>query len=245
MKYILTLTLLISFGALSSIQAQQRSLSQPGLQHFIIQYGDVLELTDQQKSELLLLQADRRSTMQNDRQRGSMTGQRSRMTRQQPDVRGQQRGALRSNSDRNQRGRSVQNARLSEHRAAISDVLTADQLVKLHEIRVEQIEERSDLLKLRNRTLVENSITDTQKAEEVINSLNRMVEIQKKSQLIRLENQGEADPEKMVEYVAEIRSIQNELMDIMTVAEYQSLRPVFASGMQRHRAEGRRVYRNR
>lgn len=245
MKFILTLLLLFSFGALSSLNAQQRSPAQPGVQQFILQYGDILELTDQQKSELLMVQADRRSAMQSDRQRGSMTGQRGRMDRQRPAVRGQQRGALRSNTDRSRRDRPARSERRGESIDAISDILTNDQQAKLHEVRVERIEARAELLKLQNRTMVEKSISDTQKAEEVTGLLNQIVEIQKDSQLYRLENRGDGDREKMVENVAEIRSIQDELKSKITVAEYQSLRPVFTMGQQRQRSEGRGVQRNR
>jgi len=245
MKFIVTLLLLFSFGVLSSLNAQQRSPAQPGAQQFILQYGDILELTDQQKSELLMVQADRRSAIQSDRQRGNMTGQRGRMDRQRPAVRGQQRGALRSDNDRSRRDRPARAERRGESIEAFADILTTDQQIKLHEVRVERIEARAELLKLRNKTLVEKSISDTRKAEEVTGMLNRMVEIQKESQLNRFENRGDTDREKMVENVTEIRSIQDELKSKITVAEYQSLRPVFTMGQQRQRSEGRGVQRNR
>lgn len=228
MKVFLTLLLLLSMGSYSTLNAQQqsRSSTQPGIQQFIIQYGDALELTDQQKSELLSLQADLRSEMQSERPRG-------RMGQQQRAVRGQQRGMMRSDSNRNRPGRFNRAELRSEHRDAMMDILTDEQKAKLHEIQVERVESQSELLMLRNRTLVDSTISDSDKAEEVIALLNRITEIHKENQLQRIENAGEIDSEKMVENVAEIRSIQDELMSTITVAEYRKLRPAFANGRQR------------
>lgn len=100
MKLIVTI-LLLSLGIFSSMNAHQqnRSIAQSGVQNFILQYGDALELTDQQKSELLTLQMDRRSAMQSERQRGRMGQEQRGALAQQRGVRGQQRGSMRSDSD--------------------------------------------------------------------------------------------------------------------------------------------------
>lgn len=239
MKLILTSILLISLGFFSSMNAQQlnRSNAQSGVQNFIIQYGETLELTDQQKSELLTLQAERRSEMQNDRQKG-------RMGQQQRAVRGQQRGMMRSGSEINRRDRSNRAELRSEHREAMMDILTDEQISKLQAFQTERVEERFELLTLRNRTLVESTITDRDKAEEVIGLLNRISEIQKENQLQRVNNAGEMDSEMFVENVTEIRSIQDELMSKITVAEYRTLRPAFANG-QRQRPGVRGMQRSR
>lgn len=237
MKIILTLLLLLTLGFFSSMNAQQpnRSFAQSGVQHFIIQYGDALNLTVQQKSELLTLQADQRSAMQSQRQS-------SRMGQHQRAFRGQQRGAMRFNSDRNRIDRSILAERRSDHRDAIMDILTDEQKVKLNEIQAENAESRSEVLMLRNRTLVESAITDSDRAEEVIGMLNRISEIQIENQMQRIENAGEIDSEKMVENVTEIRSIQDEMMSKITVEEYRSLRPAIANGRQRF--VGRGMQRN-
>lgn len=239
MKIILTLLLLISLGFFSSMNAQQlnRSNPQPGIQNFIIQFGETLELTDQQKSELLTLQADRRSEVQSDRQGRSM-GQ------QQRAVRGQQRGMTRSDSGINRPDRSNRAELWIEHREAMMDILTDEQKAKFQEIQTERVEDRSEVIMLRNRTLVESTITDSDRAEEVIGMLNKIAEIQKENQLQRIENVGEIDSEKFVENVTEIRSIQDELMSKITAAEYRTLRPAFASG-QRQRPGVQGVQRNR
>jgi hypothetical protein len=248
MKLIATLLLIFTVGSFSSINAQQqnRSSVQPGLQHFIIQYGEALELTDQQKTELLSLRAERRSVMQNDSQKGRMTQQnRSRMNQQQRSVRGQQRGMMRSDSDQNRPDRPDRAELRMEQRDAIMEILTDEQETKLHEIRVENIENRSELLLLRNRTLVEKSVSDSEKAEEVIVLLNRITDIQKETQLQQLENAGEINDEKRLENVTEIRSIHDQLMNKITVAEYRALRPALATGQQRQRSDGRGMPRNR
>jgi len=256
MKLIATLLLLFTLGSFSSINAQQqnRSSVQPGLQHFIIQYGEALELTDQQKTELLTLRAERRSAMQNDRQNGRMSQQqrgrmtqqnRGQMNQQQRGVRGQQRGMIRSDSAQTRPDRPDRAELRMEQRDAIMEILTDEQETKLHEIRVENIENRSELLLLRNRTLVEKSVSDSEKAEEVIVLLNRITDIQKETQLQQLENAGEINDEKRLENVTEIRSIHDQLMNKITVAEYRALRPALASGQQRQRSDGRGMPRNR
>ena len=226
-------------------QQQNRSIAQSGVQNFILQYGDALELTDQQKSELLTLQIDRRSAMQSERQRGRMGQEQRGALAQQRGVRGQQRGSMRSDSDSERRDRSIRADRRSEHRDAILDILTDDQKTKFYELRAERIENRTEVLRLRNRTLVESTISDDSKAEEVLGMLNRITDIQKENQLDRIENAGEMDREKMVENVTEIRSIQDELMSMITVTEYRALRPALVAGQQRQRPGGRGVQRNR
>tara|TARA_R100001143_G_scaffold37173_1_gene34690 strand:- start:35778 stop:36509 length:732 start_codon:yes stop_codon:yes gene_type:complete len=239
MKTFLTILLLFSLGAYSSMNAQpNRVNAQPGVQNFIVQYGDVLELTDQQKSELLTLQADRRSAMQSGRQSG-------RMGQQQRAVRGQQKGVMRPNSNINRLDRSNFAALRSEHRNAMMDILTDEQKAKLLDIQRERVENRSEVRMLQNRTLVERTISDSDKAEEVIDLLNRITEIQKENQLHRIENSGEPDREMMVENVTEIRSIQDELMSKITVTEYRTLRPAFANGRQRSAGRGMGIQRNR
>lgn len=238
MKLILTLFLLLTLGTYSSMNAQQnRANAQPGVHNFIIQYGDALELTDQQKTELLTLQADRRSAMQSDRQRG-------RLGQQQRAVRGQQRGTMRFNTDRNRRDRPNRAEFRSEHREAMMEILTDEQKSALLDIQTERVENRSEVLMLQNRTLVENTITDSDKAEEVIGLLNRITEIRKENQLHRIENSGEIDREMMLENVTEIRSIQDELMSKITVAEYRTLRPAFSNGRQRSEGRGMGMQRN-
>lgn len=215
-----------------------RSSAQPGVQNFILQYGDALELTDQQKSELITLQIEQRSAMQSERQKG-------RMGQQQKAKRGQQRGAMRSDSGRNRLNQSNRAELRSEHREAMMNILTDEQKEKLNEIQADRVENRSEVLILRNKILVESSVSDSDKAEEVIGLLNRITEIQKENQLYRIENRGETDREKMVENVAEIRSIQDELKSKITIDEYQLLRPALANGPQRSEGRGMRLQRNR
>lgn len=215
-----------------------RSSAQPGVQNFILQYGDALELTDQQKSELITLQIEQRSAMQSERQKG-------RMGQQQKAKRGQQRGAMRSDSGRNRLNQSNRAELRSEHREAMMNILTDEQKEKLNEIQADRVENRSEVLMLRNKILVESSVSDSDKAEEVIGLLNRITEIQKENQLYRIENRGETDREKMVENVAEIRSIQDELKSKITIDEYQLLRPALANGPQRSEGRGMRLQRNR
>lgn len=250
-----------------SAQQLNRANAQPGVQNFIIQYGDALDLTDQQKTELLTLQIDRRSEMQvgrrsavqierrsemqvdrrsavqSERQNGRVGQQQRAVRGQQREIDGQQRGAIRFDSNNNRPGRSNRAEIRIDHRAAIMDILTDQQKAKLYELQAERVESRTEVLRLRNRILVESTITDGNKAEEVIGLLNRITEIQKENQLQGIENTGDIDREKIVENVTEIRSIQDELMSKITVAEYRTLRPAFAIG-QRQRPGGWGTQRN-
>lgn len=266
MKSILTLILIFFWGSLTSLNAQQlyRAASAPGVQNFIIQYGDLLELTDQQKAELLTLQADRRATMRSDRQRGSMTGRQGRVGQQQRSVRGQQRsvwgqqrsvwgqqrGNMPSVSERGAlQNRSVQFELRRDNLGAIRTILSDEQISKLQDLRAERIESRHELRMLSNKTIVESAISDSEKAGEVIGLLNRISEIQKENQVLRFGYDDEIDRDKMLENVAKIRSIQDELQNKITVAEYRSLRPVMSMGRagfagQRQRAAGRGLLRN-
>ncbi|MEX0944520.1 MAG: Spy/CpxP family protein refolding chaperone [Balneolaceae bacterium] len=238
MKVILTLNLLFFWGFLSSVNAQiqNRSAYLPGVQQIIMQHGDELNLTEQQKTDLIALQIERRSEFQRPGIRGN--GSRGQMTGQRRD--NNRRGNVRDNRRDGSQGlfraeRSMQvnrSERMIEHQEAIREILTDQQISQLQSIRLERIEQQHEFRSLRNRTIVTNAEIDENKVDEVIAKLNQISEHQKNMQIQRLENEGEVDAEEMQQNMDEIRTIHEDLRNLLTVSEYQSLRPGLMAGQR-------------
>ena len=239
MKFVLILTLLLLWGSNSSLNAQNqnRSAFMPGVQQIITQYGDELNLSDQQKSDLIALQVERRAEWQRpgvrgDRQRGQMTGQR-RSTGQRGSVRGDRR------SDRQgARGAGFERGdiearweRSANYHEDILEILTDSQIAQLKSIRLERIENLYEYRALRHDAMIERAELDGEKAAEVSSKLNRINELHKRMQIQRMENPDQFESEALQQVMDEIRTIHEELRSTLTVTEYQNLQPGFRAGV--------------
>ena len=256
MKFVFILTLLLLWGSSSSLNAQNQNQSghMPGVQQIITQYGDELNLTDQQKADMITLQIERRSEWQRpgvrgDRQRGQMTGQR-RSTGQRGTVRGDRR------SDRQgARGTGFERSdietrwdRSADYRIEILEILTDAQIAQLKSIRMDRIESQYEFRSMRHNAMIERAELDSGKAAEVTSKLNRINELQKRMQIQRMENPDQLDSEALLQVMDEIRTIHEELRSTLTVTEYQKLQPGFRSGVGqrgRQQASGRMFMQRR
>lgn len=235
MKTILTLIILFLWGSTSSLNAQNqnRSATIPGVQQLITQYSDQLNLTDQQKADLVELQTERRANWRLDgvrgvNRRGQMSGQR-RGFNQRGMVRGDRRsgrqgarGAGIAGGDLETRWESY-----AEYQDEIRDILTSEQIEQLKSIRLDRIENQYEFRALRHNAMIERAELDSEKAAEVSAALNRINELQKEMQVQRVENPEEFDREAMLQVMDEIRNIHVDLRNTLTVAEYQQLQPGF------------------
>lgn len=208
----------------------------PGVQQIITQYGDQLNLTDQQKTDLITIQMERRAEWQRpgvrgDRQRGQMTGQRRSSG---------QRGT--AGSDRRSGRQGFQAAgldrsdiearwdRISEYNEEVLDILTESQISQLKEIQLDKIESQYEFRALRHDAMIERAELDSEKAADVAAKLNRINELQKRMHIQRIQNTDPVDSDAMIQVMDEIRTIHEELRSTLTVSEYQNLQPGFRSG---------------
>lgn len=248
MKTILTFLVLFLWGTCSSLNAQNqyRSAMIPGVQQIITLYGDELNLTDQQKADLVTLHSELRSE------------------RQRPGVRGnwQQRGFNQRGYVRSDRRSGRQGIRGSgietrwelytDHQNAIREILTDTQIEQLKNIRLDRIENQHEFRTLRHNAMIERAELDSDKAAEVATGLNRISELQKEMQVQRLENPEGFDRDALQQIMDEIRTIHEELRSTLTVAEYQKLWPGMRAGIgisqrgtQRSSASGRMFMQRR
>ncbi len=250
MKTILTFLVLFLWGSTSSLNAQNqyRSVMAPGVQQIITQYGDQLNLTDQQKTDLIALQTEMRSDWQRPGVRGD---------RRQRDF--NQRGNIRSDRRSGRqgiRGSDIESRweRYADHQEAIRDILTDTQIEQLKNIRLNRIESQHEFRTLRHRAMIEQAELNSDKAAEVAAGLNRISELHKEIQIQRVENPEGFDREAMQQVMDEIRTIHEELRNTLTVAEYQKLRPgmragfgtgISQRGTQRSAASGRMFMQRR
>ena len=240
MKTLITFIILFFWGSLASADAQfnqNRSTGAPGVHHLIIQHGDQLNLTAEQKEQLIALQLERRSDLQ-------------RTTRRDARVRGDVRTQRRSTGQlQSTRGtRQYRSDRFAGYSESIYEILTDEQISELQTIRSQNAERQHELRTLRNQLLVERAELDADKAAETLELLNQISEQRKQMQVKRIENPDEKNIEAIRENLNEIRTIHDTLRNRLTVAEYEALMPVMRMGRQfdrSHRASGRTMMRRR
>jgi hypothetical protein len=226
MRKFSTILVICILGLFTMAQAQaQRGFGEgnPGIQKIIIDYGERLNLTDEQKNELIANSLEQRSNMQR---------QHMRRGQQQSAWRGNNRGGgsrqqgvqrqkrVERGDQGNRSGRATQRGERSN---VLQDVLTEDQLAILREIRTENIEKQHEFRMIRNQAVVEKAGIDEDKTARVIEILNFRDEIMKNMQIQRVENPGSQNRESMRESAQRIRDSQNELKNLLTAAEYEGL----------------------
>lgn len=256
MKFVFTLTLLLLWGISSSLNAQNQNRSGllPGVQQIITQYGDELNLTDQQKNELIALQLEQRAEWQrpgvrSERQGGQLTGQR-RSTGQRGAVRGDRRSGR-----QDIRGLGIERSnfenrweRLTDYHEGILEILTDRQVDQLKGLRMDRIESQYEFRALRHNAIIERAELDPDKTAEVRTKLNRINELLKRAHIQRIENPDQFESEVMKQVMDEIRNIHEDLRNTLTVAEYQRLQPEFRAGTGlrgSQRPTGRMINRQR
>lgn len=240
MKTVITFIILFFWGSLASADAQfnqNRSAGAPGVHHLIIQHGDQLNLTAEQKEQLIALQVERRSDLQRTTRRDA---------RVRSDVRSQRRSPGQVQGTRGTR--QYRSDRLAGYSESIYEILTDEQISELQSIRTENAEKQHELRTLRNQMLVERAELDGDKAAETLELLNQISEQRKQMQIKQIESPGERNIEAIRENMNEIRTIHETLKNRLTVAEYEALMPVMRTERQLNRgnrASGRTMMRRR
>ena len=229
MKKLLLLFLLLTLGTFTAVQAQGWANNAPGIQKMILDFGDDLNLTEEQKADLLAVGIDRRSEverrgmgMRSDRQRGNWRNeQRENMDRRQG-VQRQRTGeqGVRSGRMLNPERR----AHSEEMHQKVNEILTGEQAEKLHSLRVERMEKQHELRTIQNRRLAEQAGIAGDKAEDVTSLLNRQSELRKEIQVLRLTPADGPDHDAMMELMEQIRNSNAEMKNLLTASEYEKLR---------------------
>jgi hypothetical protein len=222
LKHILLGTLMIfTAGLFSQTQAQRG-----GSEQFILKYGEEIGLTDAQKEQILALASERRSEMRDRAQ--------DRNTRE----RGMSRGNEQGNRDRMQNQR-MEN--MMEFRSDFLEILTDEQKAELMQIRVAEIDERTELMQLRHRMMVEQAGIDGEKARSVLAIMNRNAAAMAEMQKNRIMGGDEMTPENMQAHRELMTQAQEEIKNLLTAAEYEKLQ----EQMRSNRPAGMRMMMNR
>ncbi len=236
----ITLIILFFWGSATSVDAQfiqNRTAGAPGVHQLIVQHGDQLNLTTEQKEQLIALQLERRSDLQ-------------RTTRRDARVRGDVRNQRRSPGQmQGTRGtRQFRSDRYAGYSEAIYEILTDEQISELQSIRTQHAEMQHELRILRNQMLVERAELEGDKVAETLELLNEISEQRKLMQVKRIENPNERNVASIQENLNEIRTIHDTLRNRLTVAEYEALMPVMRNERpfnRGNRASGRTMMRRR
>jgi hypothetical protein len=215
MKKTITLFLLLCMGAVTAAQAQHLRQGAGGAESFILHYGEELNLSDEQKEQIISLAVERRnevrqSMARNGHSRGEWGGRADR----------QQRGAMRGHSPERERGAE----RFQRGRGGFYDILTGEQQTRLKELRIEEVQKRHRLGTLRNKAMVERAGIEGEKSETVLGILNRRSELQASLRVQMIEQPGAGNREAARDMRQEIREGKQQLKHLLTAAEYEKLR---------------------
>lgn len=217
---ILGAVIIFAAGTFSQIQAQGGG----GGEQFILKYGEQLELTDTQKEQILALTYERRSERQS----------RARNSRE----RGVRRGGERGNRDHMQNNR-MEN--MNEFRSGFPDILTDGQTAELRELRAAEIDERTELTRLRHNMMVEQAGIEGEKAQSVLAIMNRNAEAMADMQKERIMSGEEMTRETMQAHREQMEQYHEEIKNLLTAAEYEKLQ----QQMKSNRPAGMRMMMNR
>jgi hypothetical protein len=236
MKTLLAFAVLFFWGTLSSAGAQQHGWSgtMTGVQQLIVDYGDELNLTDEQKTELIARSIERQKEMQR---------QRTRAVRQRTAMRGERRG----DGTRSQHSTERRHENRSDRTGIIQEILTDEQLVTLREIRTERIEKQHELNILRNQLIVQKAGIEENKADQVLKLLNSLSEHQKELQIQRVEQPGQRVRDAARDAMNRYHNTHDDLKKLLTAAEYENLRRTMrpAYAFQQGRMDSRPAMRSR
>jgi hypothetical protein len=266
MKNALILTILLLFGI------QAKGLAQPGIgwgdglpgvQQIIAQYGDQLNLTDSQKSELAALHIDRRMDLQRQRMRSDRQNHSVRSGRH--DMRGDRqrlRNSMNQSGDEAQNemeekdeedldtGKSVRTRSASFTRSdlyqQIHEILTDEQSAELRSILTERANSQHEFRVLRFEEMISRAGMEGDKADQVKEIFVNQSRIRTNLIIDQIQNPGEMERENMQEAFRNMREGHRELMNILTAAEYEKLYQEISPRSHRQQPLFRRsVYRSR
>jgi Spy/CpxP family protein refolding chaperone len=215
MKTLLLLTVFIT-ASVTQVYAQQARAGNYGTPNLIVQYADELGLTEEQKKEIINISLEARQQY-----RGTMRGTRSD---------GRRGGIQRGTPQRLERGIGQ---RQSIHNDVL-EVLTETQREQLSSLMASRAENAHEFRTLRHQLMVSNAGIEGEKADRVLEILNRQSELRLDFARQRMLETGAPGRGSRIEAMDETRQLNQELRNLLTVAEYQQL--TGARGLQRFEA---------
>lgn len=233
-KEALLLIVFILIGAISQVFAQpmnRAAMNAPGIQNLITEYGEELNLTDEQKTELIALQIQHRDQFRQNRRanvQGNRDGRRS----------GRGQGLRNTNPD----FRQARFAALAEMRQDVLDIMTDEQVTRLESLMTEEAEKAHEFRTFRHQYIVEQAGLQGDKAEQVLSLLNTQSETRLELDKQRILNPEELNRAAAADRIQQVRDTDDQLRSILTVDEYESLRKNigFTDRSQRRASQGAR-----
>ncbi len=207
--------------------SQGRGMAAPGVQQIVMMYGDQLQLTDDQISEIISKQISYRQTMRESRMQQN---------------RGQQ-GQRRNEDNRPQN--MGENLRSQHSSSILNSVLNEQQREQLKSILIDRAEYGHEYRVIRNRILVETAGLSGAKAEETRAILDKHSSLMKNMRMSEIEDPGTNRTEERQQMMSEMQSDREELKSILTVDEYQNLMQLMEHRTNRRENDGRQRPFNR
>lgn len=226
MKKVILIAVLFLAGTFTQALAQRMNrmgLNSPGVHQLIIQYGDELQLTDDQKNELITLQMDRRNQFRTNRRPMNRGG------------RGYNRGngggvwggygclgmGYRNGGAGNW---GMWTDARAEMRNEVLEVLTADQRKQLQAELVDQAQTAHEFRTLRHEYYVNEAGIEGEKAGQVLNLLNTQSETHLEMARQIITNPDEDIQALFDQRFQQMQDTDDELRNLLTVEEYANLR---------------------
>ena len=222
-KKAILLSVCIMMGAISQLLAQpmdRAGLNSPGIQYLITEYGDELELTDEQKGQLIAPQVEHRNKWRAEG-REMFQGRRGDFRRDRRNGRRGPNGQGFINAD--PEFMQVRAQAGSEMRQEILNVLTDQQENLLQTNLVEKAERAHEFRTFRHQYMVNDAGIDGNKAEQVLTLLNEQSTNRLELDKQRIQNPSEVNQELRGNLLQQMRDTDDQLRSLLTVDEYESL----------------------
>lgn len=235
MKEVLLLVLFILIGAVSQAIAQpmnRAGLNISEIQNLITEYGNELNLTDQQKTELIALKIEHRNEF---REVARQNFRRDRDGKREARGRG-----IRNADPKQMKARTESRA---DMRQEILGILTDEQTELLQTKMIDKAEKAHEFRTFRNQYIVEQAGIQGDKAERVVHLLNTQSENRLELNKQRILNPEELNKDTAVDRFQQVRDTDDELRSILTVDEYESLRKNLGFAVRSDRKRAPKVRR--
>lgn len=200
----------------------------PGIQSLVVQYGDLLDLTEQQVDDLIALRTDRIDRFRN--YRGSM-----------------RRGDRGNRGNWNRPNRPSAGWRAgdgyayyTEMQEDILEILTDEQVSTLRELMMERASRSHEFRTRVHDYAIRQSEIEGQKADQVSDMLNRMSTHRMQMAHQRISNPDADISDLWNEHRDLMEETYDSLSELLTVSEFQSLRENLGMGWNRNAPRGAR-----
>ncbi|WP_069133017.1 hypothetical protein [Rhodohalobacter halophilus] len=205
---IIVLSLFVITSQAQNMQGQHSMMSSPGIQQIVVMYGDQLDITDDQLSEIIAKQLEYRETMRNARMQSNR-------------------------ANRGQQEQQGENYRAQHSQSILRSVLTESQMGKLNELMKDRANFSHRYTTIRHKEIVDRSGLEGEKRDAVLEMMNRHAEQRKELQLQRIENPQSMSADDRRQMMNTMRDDMQELRSILTVEEYENLMQFMGRGQDR------------